>query len=1008
MIASGLSRLAVAAALTVAPLAAGAAEISPEVRTALARGDAQLPVLITLRGAAGRRPSAASAFAAGGFAVRRRLACAPVVAGDATSAGIAALAARPDVRHVGLDRAVRPAGQVGTAQIGADRLLGIGVTGLGRSIAVVDSGIDLQHPDLRSPNGTPWPGFNIAEGTGDLADCSGHGTEVAGVLAGPQGLAPEAGLVVLKVFDARDGCRTALASDVLAAVDWAVAYAPGTGLEAINLSLADDAVHAGFCDADDPAGAAVFASARDAGLSVVAAAGNNGRTDGLPWPACLSSVASVGMVYSLATGPVQWGGAAACTDLVTGPDVVPCASNTGSGLSVLAPGVGWTTTAEGGGQTSGFSGTSAAAPATAGALLLARQARPLADPGLAIDLLRATGVPVRDARTGLTAPRVDLGAALAASTPISGSCPDTPIPDGARDGLVCDASVSSLVGSVSTLLLALAVDHPDPTQLVVTLTGPDGTRVTILDHEGHAGEAVREVFGLTAAPAEALSAFEGRPLEGTWRLTVADTVPGGVGRVVSWALFVEPLAPEPEPAFPGATSFVATSAHLAGKLGAFYTTDLRLFNADPAAAHDVLLRFSPSGGGVPRTLAIALPPLTTRVLDDVVHDAFRTDGYGPLFLSAAPAVVAATRTSTTAPRGGSFGLAIPANPAASAVGAGATLVLVPAIHATGFRVNVGVTEVTGKSASVEILIRGPSGVLRSLIPRTVPASGLVQLNDIYEMTGLVPGPADRIEVRVTGGAGRITGWATPIDDSTNDGSWFAARAPSSNLVVPSVVRGSGPQGSSVATDLTLSNAGAAPIRVRIVFSPSFGQAYPPATVALQGYETLAFVDVLGALFLSAGNLAGALRITALDGGSVYASTRVSTSGGGRSYGFAIDPVATSAQAGPGRQLALTFLSSSPARLTNVGFVETSGAATSLRATLLAPDGTGVGALDFSLAAFQAIEWNDVFAQLQAAPLPNASLLVDVLTGGSAVAYATVVDNRTNDTSYFPAVLVPPP
>ena len=125
------------------------------------------------------------------------------------SAVAAALALRQDVVHVGFDRLVRPAGQIGTAQIGADRLLGLGVTGRGRSIAIVDSGIDVTHPDLKPQAGSAWPGWNFADNDGNLADCSGHGTEVAGVIAGPQGLAPDAGLVVLKVFSLRDGCRSA-------------------------------------------------------------------------------------------------------------------------------------------------------------------------------------------------------------------------------------------------------------------------------------------------------------------------------------------------------------------------------------------------------------------------------------------------------------------------------------------------------------------------------------------------------------------------------------------------------------------------------------------------------------------------------------------------------------------------------------------------------------------------------------------------------------------------------
>jgi serine protease len=55
-------------------------------------------------------------------------------------------------------------------------------------------------------------GWNFADGNGDVSDCDGHGTAVAGVAAGEQGVAPEASIVALKVFGARDGCSTAWAS----------------------------------------------------------------------------------------------------------------------------------------------------------------------------------------------------------------------------------------------------------------------------------------------------------------------------------------------------------------------------------------------------------------------------------------------------------------------------------------------------------------------------------------------------------------------------------------------------------------------------------------------------------------------------------------------------------------------------------------------------------------------------------------------------------------------------
>src|SRR5262249_24432943 len=153
-----------------------------------------------------------------------------------------------------------------------------------------------------------------------------------------------------KVFTARDGCGATGYSDVLAAVDWAVEHRDDYAIDAINLSLADDSPRKGFCDGEDAAAAATFHSARAAGIAGVAAAGTDGRIVGLPWPACLSEVASVVMVYSSSVGPAAWGGAASCQYAVTGADLVPCASNAGTALSLLAPGFGWATTSLGGGR----------------------------------------------------------------------------------------------------------------------------------------------------------------------------------------------------------------------------------------------------------------------------------------------------------------------------------------------------------------------------------------------------------------------------------------------------------------------------------------------------------------------------------------------------------------------------------------------------------------------------------------------------------------------------------
>ena len=313
-----------------------------------------------------------------GLEVVRSLDGGRILSGWLNATGLERLGREPGARAVVLDRVVRPAGQVGTAQIGADRLFSAGLTGTGRAIGIVDTGVDSFHPDFGAGPSGPGRilgGWNFADGNDKTQDCNGHGTAVAGVAAGHQGIAPGASIVPLKVFGNRDGCSAALSSDVLAAVDWALGHREALGLEVLNLSLADERARSGFCDAEDPVSASLFARARAEGLVVVAASGNAGFPSAISWPACHSDVVSVGMVYAAGQGPHAWEGDAECIDPYTGPDVVPCTSNGGPALSLLAPGVRWIAPTSGGGRFTTFSGTSAAAPAAAG------RARP--GPGLA-------------------------------------------------------------------------------------------------------------------------------------------------------------------------------------------------------------------------------------------------------------------------------------------------------------------------------------------------------------------------------------------------------------------------------------------------------------------------------------------------------------------------------------------------------------------------------------------------------------------------------------------------
>jgi subtilisin family serine protease len=150
----------------------------------------------------------------------------------------------------------------------------------------------------------------------------------------------------------------------------------------------------------------------DAGVAVFAAAGNNGRTNGLPAPACFPAAIAVGAVYARNVG--SFTAPNICVDKVTYANELACFSNTSSRLALLAVGAPVDAVALGGMQAS-IAGTSAAAAQAAGVAALVLQASPGLTPDALLALLQETGTPVRDPRSHVVqpvVPRIDAAAAL--------------------------------------------------------------------------------------------------------------------------------------------------------------------------------------------------------------------------------------------------------------------------------------------------------------------------------------------------------------------------------------------------------------------------------------------------------------------------------------------------------------------------------------------------------------------------------------------------------------------
>jgi subtilisin family serine protease len=347
-----------------------------------------------------------------------------------------------------------------TLLTGAQTLWTAGVEGAGAAVAILDTGVELEHPMTASAI-TASACFNqIVPGTStslcpggaaqvtDLTSGSAgdscvednidpvngidgcfHGTHVGSTAAGRTsafgsgtiaGVAREADIIAVNVFaqfgspncGGASRCVLSWTSDQIAALDWLFVNRVALNLAAVNMSLGGG-LNFSACDSTDPR-TGVINNLRAAGVATVIASGNNGSASQVSTPGCISTAITVGST--------------------TKSDAVSSFSNSNSLVDLLAPGssitAAWQSEQPAPGANciaagtprapgpdgfchwfSGSSGTSMATPHVAGAFAMLRAAFPTATVTDIENALESTGVGIFDSRNGLTIPRIQIDAA---------------------------------------------------------------------------------------------------------------------------------------------------------------------------------------------------------------------------------------------------------------------------------------------------------------------------------------------------------------------------------------------------------------------------------------------------------------------------------------------------------------------------------------------------------------------------------------------------------------------
>ena len=339
---------------------------------------------------------------------------------DVPNGLLKSMAANPSVFKLQYDRPIKTHNYRTAVTVGARSVQDyLGLTGAGIGIAVIDSGISAWHDDLTNNTSKLFPYGNqrvnkfvdFVNGRTLPYDDNGHGTHVAGIIAGngydsygeKRGIAPDSNVISLKVLD-QNGQGTI--SNIIAALGWVAKNASTYNIRVVNMSVGA-AIHESYWT--DPLTLAVKAIT-DRGITVVTAAGNMGKNAqgqlqygaitapaNAPWVLTVGATSTNGtltrsddtMAGFSSSGPTF-------IDFDSKPDLV--APGTGT-ISLATPGSTFYATKSaflltgrpmGSKPYLSLSGTSMAAPVVSGTVALMLQANPNLTPNLIKAILQYT------------------------------------------------------------------------------------------------------------------------------------------------------------------------------------------------------------------------------------------------------------------------------------------------------------------------------------------------------------------------------------------------------------------------------------------------------------------------------------------------------------------------------------------------------------------------------------------------------------------------------------------
>lgn len=465
---------------------------------------------------------------------------------------------------------------------------------------------------------------------------------------------------------------------------------------------------------------------------------------------------------------------------------------------------------------------------------------------------------------------------------------------------------------------------------------------------------------------------------------------------------------------------IPTVGHLDG-INSHWRSDVRVTNAGFSSTR-YRLTFTPAAGvaqGVQQT-TITVDAGATTALDDILDSWY---GIGALGETASgmleivplddPAVsslttVASSRTYNVTAEG-TLGQFIPAIRYGGFIGkalAGAlpdVLSLQQIVQTGAYRTNVGVVDGSGAGASVLMKFFNSAGANLLELPLQLAPGEQRQLNGVLSQHGITLTDG-RIEVQVIDGPGKVTAYASVVDNFTNDpllvsGTPFTQTG-ATRWVLPGAANLDNPL-AHWRTDMRVFNYGATQ-QATLTFFSGNGSAPLTANVILDSGTVLTLDNVVRSTF-GAENAGGVIHLDTAATASLIVTGRTYNETATGTFGQFIPAVTPAEATGLGeRTLHILQVEDSVRYRTNLGLAEVSGQPVTVEVQVILPDSLVTPTVQIPLAAneFRTV---GLIRELGLGNIYNARITVRVIGGlGRVTAYGSVIDELTQDPTYVPA------